>query len=80
MALYIRDEAVRDLARRVAEARRTTVTEAVRHALEREVDHIENERAARDLRMRELFAKWKNEPAIQEWGDEQMYDEFGCPK
>jgi hypothetical protein len=33
MGLFIRDDPVRDMAKRLAKARRTTVTEAVRRAL-----------------------------------------------
>jgi hypothetical protein len=35
MGLYIRDDRVRDMAKRLAEAERVTVTEAVRQALEK---------------------------------------------
>jgi hypothetical protein len=80
MALYIRDDSVRAMAQRLAEKRRTTVTEVVRQALEREVKEIEADIARREAVMRELHAKWLNEPPIQEWGDEQMYDEDGVPK
>ena len=41
MGLFIRDDTVRDMARRLAEARRTTVTEAVRQALEHELADME---------------------------------------
>jgi hypothetical protein len=40
MGLFIRDDAVRDLAKRLADARHTTVTEAVRRALERELAEV----------------------------------------
>ena len=36
MGLYIRDDRVRDMAKRLAEAQHVTVTEAVRQALERQ--------------------------------------------
>jgi len=80
MALYIRDDNVRAMAQRLAEKRRTTVTEVVRTALERETREQEDEMERRRLAMQELFAKWEKEPPIQEWGDEQMYDEDGVPK
>lgn len=80
MALYIRDDNVRAMAQRLAEKRRTTVTEVVRTALERETREVSEDLALRRERLRQLRAKWRNEPALREWGDEQMYDELGCPK
>jgi hypothetical protein len=67
MGLFIRDDAVRELAERLAAARRTTVTEAVRWALERE------------QRIRASLARIDAMPD-HEFGDEDMYDEFGVPK
>jgi hypothetical protein len=71
MGLFIRDDAVRELAERLAAARHTTVTEAVRRALERELD--------RDRRMRESLARLDAMPD-REFGDEDMYDETGAPR
>ena len=67
MGLLIDDAAVQAL----AEARHTTVTEAVRQALERELE--------RERRIREGWAQLDAMPR-REYGDEDMYDEFGNPK
>lgn len=71
MVLVIPDDTVRELAERLAAARRTTVTDAVRRALERELD--------RDRRIRESWARLDAMPD-REFGDGDMYDEFGAPK
>jgi hypothetical protein len=51
MGLYIRDDRVRDMAKRLAEARRTTVTDAVRQAIERELAAVEQDLRAREWRL-----------------------------
>jgi hypothetical protein len=79
MPLYIRDDEVRDLASRVARARRVTVTDAVRHALQRELADIEDDVAARDRRLRERFARLDAMPD-HSFGDDDMYDELGLPR
>jgi hypothetical protein len=79
MGLFIRDDTVRDMARRLAEARRTTVTEAVRRALERELAEIERDLTERDRRIRRSWARLDAMPR-RPYGDEDMYDEFGNPK
>ena len=79
MGLFIRDDTVRDMAKRLAEARRTTVTEAVRRALERELAEVEHDLNERDRRIRESWARVDVMPR-REYGDEDMYDEFGNPK
>jgi hypothetical protein len=79
MPLYIRDDEVRELASRVARARRVTVTDAVRHALQRELADIEDDVAARDRRLRERFARLDTMPD-HSFGDDDMYDEFGLPR
>ena len=71
MGLFIDDAAVQALAERLAEARHTTVTEAVRRALERELE--------RDRRIRESWARLDAMPD-REFGDDDMYDEIGAPK
>ena len=43
MGLFIRDDTVRDMARRLAEARGTTVTEAVRQAIEHELAALQRD-------------------------------------
>jgi hypothetical protein len=79
MGLFIRDDTVRDMAKRLAEARRTTVTEAVRRALERDLVEIERNLKERDRRIRESWARLDAMPR-RPYGDEDMYDEFGNPK
>jgi hypothetical protein len=71
MGLSIRDDTVRKLAERLAEARHTTVTEAVRRALERELE--------RERRIRESLAAIDAMPD-REFGDDDMYDEIGAPR
>jgi hypothetical protein len=71
MGLFIRDDTVRELAERLAAARHTTVTEAVRRALERELE--------RDRAIRESLAEIDAMPD-REFGDDDMYDECGAPK
>jgi hypothetical protein len=71
MGLFICDDSVRELAERLAAARRITVTEAVRRALERELE--------RDRRIRESWARLDAMPD-PEFGDDDMYDEIGAPK
>ena len=71
MGLFIRDDAVQELAERLAEARHTTVTEAVRQALERELE--------RERRIRESLAAI-DAMSDREFGDDDMYDEIGAPR
>jgi hypothetical protein len=79
MPLYIRDDGVKDLARRAAEARRTNITEAVREALERLMVEIEREREARDRALDECLARFDSLPD-HPWTDADMYDEDGIPR
>lgn len=79
MGLFIRDDAVRDMARRLAEARRTTVTEAVRNALEHELADVERDRAERERVIRESLARVDAMPR-QDFDQDEMYDEFGAPR
>jgi hypothetical protein len=79
MPLYIRDEEVRRLAARLAEARRITVTDAVRAALLRELADLEREAEVRDRRLRARFARLDALPR-RRFGDAEMYDELGLPK
>ena len=79
MALYIRDDGVRDLAARVARARGVTVTDAVRRALERELADVERETAARERRLRARFARLDALPR-RAFGDDDMYDGLGLPR
>lgn len=79
MPLYIRDEAVKALARRAAEARRTTITEAVREALERLLAEAEQERQARRRILDASLARL-DQLHDQPWTDADMYDEDGLPR
>lgn len=79
MPLYIRDEKVRQLAARVAKARRTSVTDAVRRALEREMNELERDEQARDRQLRARFARLDALPR-RDFGDDDMYDELGLPR
>jgi hypothetical protein len=79
MGLFIRDDTVRDMAKRLAAARHTTVTEAVRQALERELAAVERDLMERDRRIRESWARVDAMPR-RGYGDEDMYDEFGNPR
>jgi hypothetical protein len=79
MGLFIRDDAVRDMAKRLAAARHTTVTEAVRKALEREIADLERDLKDRDRRIRESWARVDAMPR-RDYDDEDMYDEFGNPR
>ena len=80
MPLYIRDDDVRTLAQQVARARRTTVTNAVREALQRELGNLKAARMTRDAELRRLFATFDASPPEQDWGDAEMYDADGLPR
>jgi hypothetical protein len=71
MGLFIRDDTVRELAERLAGARHTTVTEAVRRALERELE--------RDTRIRESWARLDAVPRSCITSDHDLYDDDGNP-
>jgi hypothetical protein len=79
MGLFIRDDSVRDIAKRLAAARRTTVTEAVRRAIERDLAEVERDRAERDRAIRQIWAELDAMPD-RDYGDDDMYDETGAPK
>ena len=64
---------------RLAEARGTSVTAAVREALRRELADLDAAKAERDRRARALFAKWAKEPPARPWTEADMYDEDGIP-
>ena len=79
MGLFIRDDAVRDMAKRLAEARRTTVTEAVRQALERELTELQRDRAERERLIRESLTRLDAMPDY-DFDDDDLYDEIGAPR
>ncbi|MGH6898528.1 MAG: type II toxin-antitoxin system VapB family antitoxin [Geminicoccaceae bacterium] len=79
MGLFIRDDTVREMARRLAEARHTTVTEAVRQALEHDLAEIERDRAERDRAIRQIWAELDAMPDY-DFDEDDMYDDIGAPK
>ena len=79
MPLYIRDDGVKDLARRAAEARRTNITEAVREALERLLAETDRERQARHDAIDKSLARLDALPD-RPWTDTDMYDDDGIPR
>ena len=79
MGLYIRDDRVRDMAKRLAEAERVTVTEAVRQALEKRLKEVEDDRAQRDRDIRQIWAELDAMPHY-EFHASAIYDEIGAPK
>jgi hypothetical protein len=78
MALYIRDDQVRELAAQIAERQGMTVTEAVRAALLEMQRRLDQDRAQRDADAREVIRKLRalGRAPVRE---EVLYDEFGQP-
>jgi hypothetical protein len=79
MGLYIRDDRVRDMAKRLAEAEHVTVTEAVRQALERRLKDLEEDRAQRDRDIRQIWAELDAMPHY-DFDEDDLYDEIGAPR
>jgi hypothetical protein len=79
MGLFIRDDAVRDMAKRLAEARRTTMTEAVRQALERDLSDLEQNVQARERRLDAALARLDSLPRRDITSDHDLYDDQGNP-
>jgi hypothetical protein len=79
MGLYIRDDRVRAMAKRIAEARHMTVTEAVRRALERDLAEIDRDLEERDRLIRESWARVDAMPHY-DFDEDDMYDESGAPR
>jgi hypothetical protein len=79
MGLYIRDDRVRDLAKRLAEAEHVTVTEAVRQALEQRLKDLDEGRAQRDRDIRQIWAEL-DAMAHYEFDEDDLYDEIGAPR
>ena len=79
MPLFIRDEKVHTLAKELAEARHTTVTEAVRQALEKATEALKLDRAERDLAIRKIFAELDAMPDTP-FDERDMYDQDGLPR
>lgn len=80
MPLYVRDDEVWRMAQRLAAARKSTVTEAVRRALARELAELDSERNEREQALRRLFAAFDAAAPGAAFGDDEMYDEDGLPR
>lgn len=80
MPLYIRDDQVASMAQKLAGIRGTTVTDAVRRALARELADADREEEMREEELRRLFAAFDASPEGRPFGDDEMYDEHGLPR
>lgn len=80
MGLYIRDRNVRDLAAKLAEREKCTLTEAVRRAVEERLHRLGSEREERLRKTREIIASMKSLPDLRPgFTDKDLYDEEGNP-
>jgi antitoxin VapB len=80
LPLYVRDNKARDLARRLAEQRRCTVTEAVRDALREALERDSAEIEERRQRAREILQELDSLPRLRPGvPDDDLYDERGMP-
>ena len=80
MPLYIRDDEVKELAGRVAELRRSTVTDAVREALALRLRQLEDDQRERRRKIDEFLAKLDAEPDLAPgFTDKDLHDENGDP-
>ena len=83
MTLSIKDPQTDALARKLAELKGQTITDAVRAALEAEIDRAERGEAARQERIRALVdrvaAGMEGSGHSLDHGD-LLYDEIGLPK
>ena len=78
MALYIRDDKVRELAAQIAERQGMTVTEVVRAALLEAQRRLDQNRAQRDAEALEVIRKLRAMRHVPV-REEVLYDEFGQP-
>jgi hypothetical protein len=67
------------MAKRLAEARGTTVTEAVRQAIEHELAALQRDRAERERIIRESLARIDALPHY-DFSEDDMYDDIGAPR
>lgn len=79
MGLFIRDDRVRDMAKRLAEAQHISLTEAVRRALESRIKELDQDRAERDREIRQIWAELDAMPHY-DFDEDDMYDEIGAPR
>jgi hypothetical protein len=78
--LYVRDDKVKELADRVAVLSRSTVTDAVRVALEHRLRELDAERTERRRRIDAILAEFDAEPDLAPgFTDKDLYDESGDP-
>jgi hypothetical protein len=79
MALYIRDDAVRQLASELAKRQGQSVTETVRAALLQAKKKLEQDRAARDAKARAVIEELRamRRGPVRE---DVLYDEQGQPR
>jgi hypothetical protein len=79
MALYIRDDAVRQLASELAKRQGRSVTETVRSALLQAKERLEHDRATRDAQARAVIEKLRamRRGPVRE---DVLYDEQGQPR
>jgi hypothetical protein len=79
MGLFIRDDTVRDMAKRLAAARRTTVTEAVRRAIGRDLADLQRDAQDRERRLDAALARLDALPRRGITSDHDLYDDQGNP-
>jgi hypothetical protein len=79
MGLFIRDDTVREMAKRLAEARHTTITEAVRRAIERDLAEMQQEMQERERRLDDALARLDALPRRKVVSDHDLYDDEGNP-
>jgi antitoxin VapB len=81
MGLNIKNEAVVGLVRELARARNVDMTEAIRQAVEHELQGTERRRLARLNRMRTIEERIARAPERDSRAlEELLYDERGLPK
>ena len=80
MPLYIRDDRVKELASEVAALQGSTVTDAVREALERRLRQLRDAEGERRRRTDELLARFDAGPDLAPgFTDRDLYDANGDP-
>ena len=80
MGLYIRDDSVRELAAKLAEQERCTLTEAVRGAVAEKLQRRAEEHDERWRVLREIQARIAALPDLRPgFSDEDLYDSDGLP-
>ena len=80
MHLYIHEDRVKKIATQVATLQRATVTDAVRDALARRLQELQDERDERRRKVDEFLAKLDAEPDLApSFTDKDLYDENGDP-